>query len=65
MPKGLVNELEDLEIGAQAETIHTTTLLRSARKIIVLETWGDLLSLELQVILVCFQDSFQYSGPYQ
>ena len=29
--KGLVQELEDLEIRKQVETIQTTTLLRSAR----------------------------------
>ena len=41
--KGLHKGLEDLEVGGLVETIQTTTLLR-----IVLETWGDLLSLKLQ-----------------
>ena len=47
--QGLVKGLEDLEISGQAETIHTTVLLRTVgilRR--VLETWGDLLSLRLQ-----------------
>ena len=46
--KGLLNGLEDLEVGGRVETIQTTASLRTAwilRK--VLETWGDLLSLEL------------------
>ena len=29
--KGLLNELEDLEVGGRVETIQTTTLLRTAR----------------------------------
>ena len=48
IPKGLVKELEDLEIRGQVETIQTTALLRSARILTrVLETWRDLLSLKL------------------
>ena len=31
IPKGLVKGVEDLEIKGQAETIQTTSLLRSAR----------------------------------
>ena len=47
--KGLVQELKDLEIRGWMETIQTIALLRSARLLsIVLETWGDLLSLKLQ-----------------
>ena len=37
--KGLLKGLEDLEVGDRVETIQTTALL---------ETWGDLLSLNLQ-----------------
>ena len=47
--KGLLKDLEDLEIGRRIETIQTTALLRMARILRrVLETWGDLLSLKLQ-----------------
>ena len=47
--KGLLNGLEDLEVGGRIETIQTTALLRTARILRrVLETWGDLLSLKLQ-----------------
>ena len=47
--KGLLKGLEDLEVGGQAETIQTTTLLRTARILRrVLEAWGHLLSLKLQ-----------------
>ena len=46
--KGLVQELEDLEIRLQTETIQTTALLRPTRILRrVLATWGDLLSLKL------------------
>ena len=31
IPKGLVRELEELEIGGRAETIQTTALLKSTR----------------------------------
>ena len=47
--EGLVQGLKNLEIRGQEETIQTATLLRSVRiLIIVLEAWGDLLSLRLQ-----------------
>ena len=46
--KGLLKELEDLEVGGRVETIQTTTLLGTARILRrVLETWGVLLSLQL------------------
>ena len=47
--KGLLKGLEDLEVGGRVETIQTTVLLKTARiPRRVLETWGDLLSLNLQ-----------------
>ena len=47
--KGLIKELEDLDIRGRVEAIQTTVLLRLARILRrVLETWGDLLSLRLQ-----------------
>ena len=47
--KGLIKGQEDLEITGQAETIQTTALLRSARIMRrVMETLGDLLSLNLE-----------------
>ena len=47
--KGLLKSLEDLEVGYRVETIQTTALLKTARiPRRVLETWGDLLSLNLQ-----------------
>ena len=47
--KGLLKDLEDLEVGGLVETIQMTALLRTARILRwVLETWGDLLSLRLQ-----------------
>ena len=47
--KGLLKSLEDLEVGDRVETIQTTALLKTARILRrVLETWGDLLSLNLQ-----------------
>ena len=47
--KGLLKELEDLEVDGRVETIQTTALLRTARILRrVLEIWGDLLSLKLQ-----------------
>ena len=45
--KGLLNGLEDLEVGGQVETIQTTALLRTAFLRRLLENWGDLLSLKL------------------
>ena len=47
--KGLVLDLEDLEIRGRVEIIQTTALLRSARILRrVPKTSGDLLSLKLQ-----------------
>ena len=47
--KGLLKALKDLEVGSRVETIQTTALLKTARILRrVLETWGDLLSLNLQ-----------------
>ena len=47
--KGLVQGLEDLEITGRVETVRNKALLRSVRILrIVLETWGDLLSLKIQ-----------------
>ena len=47
--KGLLKGQEDLEVGGRVETIQTTALLKTARILRrVLETWGDLLSLNLQ-----------------
>ena len=47
--KGLLKGMEDLDVGGRVETIHITALLRTARILRrVMETWGDLLSLELQ-----------------
>ena len=49
IPKGLVKELEDLEIGGQVENIQITALSISANILrSVLKTWGDLVSLKLQ-----------------
>ena len=40
--KGLLKDLEDLEVGGRVETIQTTALLRTARiRRRVLETYGD------------------------
>ena len=48
--KGLLKGLEDLEVGGRVETIQTTALLTTARILRrVLETWGDLLSMKLQL----------------
>ena len=47
--KGSLKGLEDFEVGSRVETIQTTALLKTARILRrVLETWGDLLSLNLQ-----------------
>ena len=47
--KGLLKGQEDLEVGRWVETIQMTVLLITARILRrVLETWGDLLSLNLQ-----------------
>ena len=46
IPKSLVKELDELEIGGRSETIKTTALFRSVRIMRrVLETLGDLMSL--------------------
>ena len=46
--KGLLKDLEDLEVGGRVETIQITALLRTARMLRrVMETWGNLLSLKL------------------
>ena len=48
--KRLLKGLEDLEVGGRVETVQMTAFLRTARILKrVLETWGDLLSLELQL----------------
>ena len=55
--KGLLKGLEDLEVGARVETIQTTALLKTARILRrVLETWEDLLSLNLQWKLSAYAD---------
>ena len=47
--KGLLKGLEDFEVGGWVENIQTTILLGMARILRrVLETWGDLVSLNLQ-----------------
>ena len=47
--KGLLKNLEDLEVGGRVETIQMTALLKTARILRqVLKTRGDLLSLKLQ-----------------
>ena len=47
--KGLLKGLEDLEVGGRMETIQTTGLLKTARiPRRILETWRDLVSLNLQ-----------------
>ena len=47
--KGLIQELEDLEIRERVDTAQTAALLRSVRILRrVLKTWGDVLSLRLQ-----------------
>ena len=47
--KGFLKSLEDLEVDDRVETIQTTALLKTARILRrVQETWGDLLSLNLQ-----------------
>ena len=46
--KGLLEGLEDLEVGGRVDIIQMTELLRTARILRrVLETWGDWLSLRL------------------
>ena len=48
--KVLIRSLDELDIEGRAETIKSMTLLRSVRILRrVLETWGDLLPLRLQL----------------
>ena len=48
--KGLLKDLEDLKAGGRVEIIQTTALLKTPRILRRgLETWGDLLSLTLQL----------------
>ena len=52
--KGLLNGLEDLEVGRRVETIQIAALLRRARILRrALEIWGELLSLKLQWKTIC------------
>ena len=45
----LLKGMEDLEVGGRVENIQTTAFLKTARILRrVLETWGNLLSLNLQ-----------------
>ena len=61
--KGLLKGLEDLGVGGRVETILTTALLRTARILRrVLETWGDLLSLKLQLKTISYRWSEKLSG---
>ena len=47
--KGFLKALEDIDVGGREETIQTTALLKTARILRrVLETWENLLSLNLQ-----------------
>ena len=47
--KVLLKSQGDLEVGGRVETIQTTSLVKTARILRrVLETWGDLLSLNPQ-----------------
>ena len=47
--KGFLKGLEDLEVGGRVENIQTTALLKTARTPRrVTDTWGDLLSLNIQ-----------------
>ena len=49
IPKIFVTGQENLEIRGQVETVQTTALLKSLRKLrSVLETWRDFLSFKLQ-----------------
>ena len=60
--KGLLKVLEDSEVGGRAETIQTTALLKTDRKPRrVLETWGDLLSLNLQSKPSAYADMKNYN----
>ena len=55
--KELLRGLEGLGLGGRVETIQTTALLKTARILRrVLETWGDLLSLNLHWNPISFPD---------
>ena len=59
--KGLLTGLDNLEVGGRVETIQTTALLKTARILRrVLETWEDLLSLNLRwkIISLCWCEKF-------
>ena len=64
--KGLVQELEDLEIRGRVETIQTTAFLRSARILrSVLGTWGDLLkNHQLTLMWMCKKFKFNYANKW-
>ena len=48
--EGLLKGLEDFEIRGRAKNIQTTALFRTARILgRIMETWGTLLSLKLQL----------------
>ena len=49
VPKGLIRELKELQIGGRADVFQTTAMLWSVKILSrILETWGILLSLRLQ-----------------
>ena len=51
--KGLLKGLENLEVGGRVESIQTTALLKTTRILRRgLRTWGNLLSLNLQLTLM-------------
>ena len=57
--KGLLKGLEDLEVVDRVETIQTTALLKKARILRrVLETWGDLLSLNIRKLMVFLPSAY-------
>ena len=54
--KGLLKGMKGLEVGGRVETIQRKALLKTARILRrVLETWGDLLSLNLQWKTISFR----------
>ena len=56
--KGLLKGLEDLEVDGRVETIQTTALLKTARILRrVLETWEDMLSLNLKWKTIRFRSN--------
>ena len=63
--KGLIKTPEDLKIKKNIETIYTTVLLKSGKILrIVLETWGDLLSLNhlLKLVWKTLTIMMEYDG---